>query len=482
MTPASPRATSGRERNLTEVLGPAAVSVAIVAAVCLGATVVWAPLVALLPIAVIAAALIARFSWARTTAVVAGGLLVLQASDSLSLQKFVYLAFALIAGTIAFARVMGRFRMFAPELQHIVIAALCWGVLVTAAILIAGTNQVSFSVAARDALPYSLLALAPFLALDLGLDAKPTHLLVLTVSAGTAAAIGTAVAFTSRRGVSSLSFGFVGLPSFSLAALGILAAAAMWLAGRMRLFSATAFSVSLSSVLIPGTRTNLVVLGGLFALLGSQRAGFQRRTKTLLGIAIALVFGALLLFIVAPKVLSDSSFLQGRWDLAVRVLRGSVSQDMSGRSRIAAYQSAWSAWRDHLWVGTGPGYSYPYYGTSSAYLDTPVLFLAKFGLVGLVVVLTLLGTILRAAHIHAGPSRLAWPIARAFAVVTLLLVPFVTPLEDKGFPLAVLLLLALVFAECEQMRKTQLAQGAEGGAAGLTLGGPAPTAGREGFP
>ena len=136
---------------------------------------------------------------------------------------------------------------------------------------------------------------------------------------------------------------------------------------------------------------------------------------------------------------------------------GNPSSDQSYNLRASQWRIAWRTFTSNPAAGVGPGHRftwpYPYVpsGTSSGYnLDTPVAFPAKFGIVGLAVIVAGLGACVVFLRRLWSPGRpTVEQLAFAgFAAIVVASVPLGTVFEEKGFSFGLLfLLVAIVQAE-----------------------------------
>jgi hypothetical protein len=121
---------------------------------------------------------------------------------------------------------------------------------------------------------------------------------------------------------------------------------------------------------------------------------------------------------------------------------------------------SWSRDVWHQWplTGAGPGYIYPPVsgrGGGSLGLDSPLLLLSKFGLIGtagLAIAFLLLVTAFRNVRKAAGYD-VTGTASAGFLLVIIALLPFGTPLEDKGTALACLLLVAVLTARAKAAQR-----------------------------
>jgi hypothetical protein len=143
-----------------------------------------------------------------------------------------------------------------------------------------------------------------------------------------------------------------------------------------------------------------------------------------------------------------------------------AGQDASFQERVSQTRAVWTSFLTSPIVGGGLGVPIPWIDpsgvlhTDNAFTaDSPILVLAKFGLLGIALVAALLWaavvTIRRLGR--GGPvTRQAWLATIGLAFGVLLLTPFAWQLEDKGTALGTILVLAFGLV---QTRDARLASG-----------------------
>jgi hypothetical protein len=148
----------------------------------------------------------------------------------------------------------------------------------------------------------------------------------------------------------------------------------------------------------------------------------------------------------------NSEAVRVRLALFKRSLSGDFStDDQSFSQRTLSYEWAHEKWFDHFWFGTGPGHLYP---TASAgmgpkdtfTIDTPLLVLAKFGIVGTTAILAYLVVVFVVVRANLERDAQIGAVGRAWLIGLMATVPFCAWTEDKGVALALTLLLAMVAA------------------------------------
>jgi O-antigen ligase len=254
-------------------------------------------------------------------------------------------------------------------------------------------------------------------------------------------AIGFAVDWLDRRGVSGLSFGRFILATTALPALCFAYALASADRGRRALGWLIVAALIAAILLVTGTRSNLGLAFGLVGVIGLRKGSGIHPVRLVLYVTGMVGALATLVPWLASHLISDPAFLNGRITQALAVVNGDASSDQSYLARQHSYEIAHMAWQQNRWFGVGPG------GILGS--DAPWLVLAKFGLMG-ASALALFGVGLlisiRRTRRLAGPQPIHAAV-RGWALILLALTPFGPWTEDKGLGLAVALLVTAVVAQ-----------------------------------
>lgn len=393
-------------------------------------------------------------------AVLGGGVLVFGASDSITLAKIVYLAL-LAAGVLAGLmrrRALGATRGGYP--LALVSAGCCMFWVVDGGISVSrGTSGTS---ALRDLLPYILLLLVPLLGWQAGLVAEAATLERLFVVISGTAAASFMVAWIGRRNLGSLPITHLFLPSAALALAGVcygVVMAARDGSHERRLWWSVFAATSALFLLITGNRSSLALIAVLPVVATIKQRRTSRRAMLLALAAIAafvVVIGVRLggevaginTRAVTSRLTSISSILQG-------------GHDQSLAERTIETQAALRVFYRHPLSGSGPGTPYvwrdPFGNTHATFtLDTGLLLLAKWGVLGTLLILMLGAKIYRAADDVNSNISAAGETLQLFLWLSLLGLVFGVPPEDKGFAFAVGMLLSLVTAERHNASIAQL--------------------------
>jgi hypothetical protein len=443
-------AVGNSPRGSTLTLG---IFVALASAVAAGALVAIEP-TALVIAGTVAVLLIAVTSpGARFAIVVAGGLLVFRTSDQLDATKSSYLVWVGISTVLAITGLTAeRDGRRLTDVRPLLLAAggVTGAIALSLIVALAHGNQLIDWV--RDAAPYGLLAVSPFLAWDGAHSRLGPHMEAVAVAAGLVASIAFAVEWLGRRGLADLPFATLGSGSISLSALAFVVATAAILSRRPRRLAWVSLAAAvLTLMLITGTRTNLALLVGPAAMLLVRGQGFARVLR-LAGATVALALGVLTLtFLAVQSGLIDVTRLTDRLDLLLR-LGSDLTADASYVERQIQGAIATSAFAGSPLVGVGLGWRYEWtasYGLSYSTfnIDTGLDLAAKFGVFGVALL----------AIAAAGATRFYRRLAvrlpehvrlstLGFAATVISVLPLMNPFQDKGLPLAVAILAAWALA------------------------------------
>ena len=388
---------------------------------------------------------------ARLVVVVAGAMLVLQSSDSIGPAKLGYLGVAGMCVAVSGWRLAAsRTEVVAPFRPMLWASGLLMFLLAGNA-GVAAAHDIPRVDWIRDASPYLLLAALPVVGLDAAADLSPAAVERLIGIFGVVAAIGFAVSWLDRRGVSSLGVERLVLSTTTLAALGFSYALVRAGSGPDRARWAALAVTILTFMLVNGTRTNLVLLAALFGVVGvpaKARVTFARGLALVLGLVLAT---AAVVPALAARLSDDPQFLSRRVeDLRVAVTGG---PDQSLQARAFDSQVARSEFGAHLWLGEGAGHLYDQpSGPAVPSLDSPWAVAAKFGIVGVAVLLVLLVAVVRSmvrARRASGPALL-YTAGRGWLFVLTALGAIIPWTEDKGTALALTLLVAAAAARVRE--------------------------------
>jgi O-antigen ligase len=396
--------------------------------------------------------------------VVVGGLFILQGSNNLDAAKIVYLLCAAAAVALALISLpwwlsQERSAIARPWLVFIGAAI----VLLILSLAVSRAHGTPFALWLRDAASYALLAAAPILALACARVASRRWLVAVLTVCGSLASVSFAIEWIGRRQLASLPIDRIALPSEALAAALLALATATALTSTSRKWSWAAIAgVVLGLFFASGSRSTLLLLAipiGVAPLAEIPRRLASRVLFTELVIAIAVFFVAAagIPFVNANFPSSTTSAATSAPDkLGERVnqvgsLLTNPGNDLSLQARVEQTKVAWQAFSSSPLVGVGPGYEFHWSmaavgAVDSFTLDTPMIYPAKFGLLGLVPLALFAAAYLRLTlelWRRRQRARMESLLAIGFGIVLAILGLQGSPIEDKGASFALILVLAL---------------------------------------
>ena len=458
MTVGAARATRGafarRSRVSTAPLtgDVVAFGVSVFVALEIGLAVTFEPAAALLPLALLGGLLLLVDARARILFLVFGGLLTLQSSSGLGTLKLLYLAGVLVSFAGAFFRFSQSrdvsIRAFASPLLRVSVAM---SILIAISFLVAHDQGVLRVDWLRDVAPYVLFVVAPIFAIDAHWAFRRRGLTRLLVVAGLVATASFSTHWLEQRHIAHLPFSQFALSSFFFpGALFAYATASALHARERRIRWLFLAALVFSLLVVTGTRSTLILaVAPVVAAIAARRYLSARFIRLLLLAPAAVLVIAVAVFSVVQVTHASTSMISKR----ITILKGTgTSTDASYKDRQAQTRAARDVFYAHPVFGSGPGTYFSWQMTgvgqrSDFIIDSPLDFPAKFGLVGLAVIVFLVleyGSFMKAAFRfdHPRPETLAMAAFAALAVLDSFLT---NPLEDKGCTLGLVLLLALVF-------------------------------------
>lgn len=374
----------------------------------------------------------------RLIILVAGGLMVLGSSSDVSATKVAYTGALVIIGFIAFANLVREPPHWFPLARAwLWLTLLLVACTVLSTVLVRGSGPMTI---VRQGLFYLLIPLAPLIGVDVGRRLSERAVLVFATIAGTASAIGFATDWVARRGVAATSLGYLllGSPILAGLAFAISLVKVAHAKGPARVLWLIPCFVVPVALLVTGTRTNIVIGLILLGVLGRQERQRLTLSRSLVvGIVVAIGF-MLLLPLVGRALLSDPTFLDSRMRALLNVIGGAAEEDQSYSYRAGQYAYAIQQLELRPVFGFGLGWA------PAIVMDTPLVTVVKLGFLGVGALLAYFAQCLVLAERLA--RRFGYNVSatamRGLAVVVVALIPFGSPLEDRGFCFA----LALVFA------------------------------------
>ncbi|PVZ03958.1 O-antigen ligase family protein [Actinomycetospora cinnamomea] len=301
---------------------------------------------------------------------------------------------------------------------------------------------------AREIVPYLLLALSPILGEYVGkYQVRETFAWCGIVCAGIASSAFFAYRWIEGRGLDQTPNAQVsiGLPSPLLASLA-LAWCASSIAFRGRWWTIVPSALVVSGLAISGTRAAVVSLVAF--VVPFLLAGLRGVRRLFSAILLAGALAAALTYSLIDTLNLDSDVLFERYSTLASPGQLS-SDDDSIADRKAAQEIAWGYVRERALLGSGIGHEF-YVGQRiptahsqrSADLDTPLEFVATFGLLGSVLWLIAAGRY-SAALFRTAPDDDVRATALGFGLTVAATSLIVNPASDKGLSLAVFCLTVL---------------------------------------
>ena len=399
--------------------------------------------------------------------VVFGGLFTLQSSNALDPAKVAYLLVAAAAVAVAMSMApwwLSESRVEIARPWLISSAAFVGLLIVSLAVSRAhGTPATSWL---RDAAPYALFASAPILALACARSVSRAWLISVFAVCGSLASLSFTVEWLGRRQLIDLPIDRIVLPAGTLASglLALATALALAAAWRRSLWAAGGGAV-LGLFFITGTRSTLILLiipVGLALLAGRpwRPAARALLIEAAVAVAVFLVAESTIAFangtlpILTPGQASPSSSAPDPFAQRVQglgTLLTDPGSDQSFQERVTQTKVALQAFSSSPIVGVGPGYAFEWTDIgkqklSSFTLDTPFLYLAKFGLLGLVPLgffaAAYLRLILKLRRTQPR-ARVEFLAVAGFALVLVASGILNVPMEDKGASFALIFVVAL---------------------------------------
>lgn len=438
--------------HTSEVTGRTPPSILGLALVSAGLAVALLPVSYLLAVGAVAPLAVILFGKPafRLAWFVVGALVLLDTTSALSAPKLVYLAGVLLsvgAGLARLPAVLAQpwFARLKPLLWGALSLTL-WIVLVTLpySLLVRGTSLTAW---VRDAFTYLLIPAAVIIAVDacgwVGLRVARWGIALV----GASAAIQFAITWTARRGLFGESEIYL-FGSRAIIAIPVAMGLVYGLAGRGFRPLWFAYSVgALAAVLVTGVRSGLLLLAAYPAAVGSARKMRVPIWKLIPSLFVGGL-GALAAILVAAPYLGGIDFLKQRFSSLKKILNsGQIAVDASGRDRANLYAEALRIFNEYPLLGSGLG--------AVKFVDTPFVYLAKWGALGTAVLAFSLLLILVPCA-RARPTETytrETTIAFVAAITWLASLPSAAPTEDKGFALGVALIVLLVGASLREAHR-----------------------------
>ena len=445
--------------GLTQSSRSIAATVMLTAATAAGAATVINPIVVLVACVAAVATVAITSPAARFAIVVAGGLLVFRSSDQLDASKSAYLMWVGVSTALAIAHLAKhRTDRDAADIRPLLLASAGLVAAIVLSLVVALLSGTPFVDWIRDAAPYGLLAVSPFLAWDGARSRLGSRMEAIAVAAGLMASVAFSVEWLGRRGLADLPFATLGSSSGMLSALAFAVATGAILSRRpRRLLWVMVAAAVFTLMLITGTRSALVFLVVPVAMVFAHGQRFTRAGRLAGASFLVGLAGLALAFLAFQAGLIDVVRLTERLGSIVS-LGSNLAADQSFIERATQVGVASSAFAGSPVLGVGLGFRFEWVqfggGSFPSYtIDTGLSIAAKFGLIGL----GLFGIATSAVFAFYRRLRLRLPehvrlTFVGFAAVSIAMLPLGNPFEDKGFGLAVAILVAWGLASARTAR------------------------------
>ena len=396
----------------------------------------------------------------RVVFIVFGGLLIFHSSATLTPPKLYFLlgAAVAVAGALLHLPRLARDPL-RRDLAPLFAASRAFAVLIFISLIVSIAYVTPHRSWLRDVSPYLLVAAAPLLAFDAQAAWSERALRRLLVLAGLAGTAAFAVQWLSNRHIVSISTVF-GLPTFLLGAALFSYAVAVVLEGdRKRLGWFLLASAILVGLIATGTRSSGILLAAPIAIIFGGRRRFVRRSIRL---AIVIPAAAFIAFLGVQSLIRLTAAHQDVFQARVHLLRHTgTASDQSYTDRLNQTKAAWREFARSPVFGVGPGYQISWVDPtgaerSSAFLDSPVEYIAKFGLLGLWPLVLLIWAVQRTLRLlrrRTGERTIGQLAIIGFGAIFICWWVLGVPFDDKGFASGLLLLLALAFSEAAAMSR-----------------------------
>ena len=353
----------------------------------------------------------------------------------------------------AYRASLGRRR--SRDLTPLMRASIATFALIAVSLPVSAFNDVPQRAWLRDVAPYVMVACAPFFALDAQASIRRTTLQRILLVGGTIGALGFTARWLTNRGIADLSFVSVGLPTLVLAAAVFAYGVGALLHGQSRRLagwhSLQRFSQCSSrperelwSSCSPDRWRSCWEAGSGSRSARSDSSPRFRSSSCSCSSGRKRIVRA---------TDADTGILSQRASLVFSTAEEGT--DRSYIDRLSQTNSAWETFRSSPLTGAGPGAPIVWSNSFNVVqvatvIDSPLSFLAKFGVIGLIAaVFLVVGFVetLRALRRRTGTRTIPQLALIGFGAIVVAWSALHNPYEDKGFAIGLMLLLALATRE-----------------------------------
>jgi hypothetical protein len=413
------------------------------------------PALAAVPLILLAAVLLLVDGRVRLPFLVFGGLAVLQSSQDVNLLKVLYLAGVGIAVAGSVIRLQGALSVggvIGVNARPLMLVSGLFLAMIGLSFPVAMSYGTSPDAWLRDASAYLLFAAAIVVGVDAAASYSPRAIVWLLVVTGLISTVSFTVQWVGSgwRGLADLPLQRVVLASFFLpAAIFTYASVRAVLSGaRSSMPWVVCAGIVAALMLATGTRSSLLLGIGPVAGLWFYRKNGHRVGARLLTVGALFAVG-IVVAVQLGAIGGDTGRLLARFE-SIGSLLGNPGSDSSVLDRLAQTHAGLQSFLSAPITGVGAGHLFRWLdglglARESFILDAPTAFLAKFGLTGAAAALAAAALLIRwprARASRAAVDAAAW--AGFMAICAIWFLFFGSPWEEKGFSLAMALLIALV--------------------------------------
>ena len=320
--------------------------------------------------------------------------------------------------------------------RSLVAAAAAYGASLMVAALVGWTDDIPATL--QEGLPYLLPLLLLPVAIDAGRGTSRELLETGMLAVGLISALSFMVFWLDRRHISTLALNQVFAASFLMPALvfqwGIVTAVTASRTWVVRVPAMAAAVFIAVAFLITGTRTSIILVAGLLALV-IWRSTKGRFLRVLMGLTAVGAIFLPLLNLFASVLLTRPDFVSSRIASLLKVLTYGSAADASWQARQLSTQAAQIALEGHWLFGTGLSTPDPLLLS----FDTPLSTVMRLGLVGTASAIIFIVVALRYS-IRGGnrseQNKPAQGVIMGWLLIVVVLSTLLSPFDDSLFAFA----------------------------------------------
>lgn len=422
------------------------------------------PVVLLFPVAALASVFLLTSSTGRLLMLCFGVLVMFGSSVFSAPVRSLFAAMLFVGLPLAVYSILQRTYSTRTRLRRYLVPVLLLFAVPFFSLFVAALYATDLMMWIRDATTFLLIPVGVVYGLDAGLSLRSTTLQKVFSVTGVLGGLGYLLTWLDFRGQLQIAGGVPLLSSSMLVVPVVCMSLALYFTSPSRRRYVWAALAAILVLLLAGAggRSALLYLGAalLVAVTVATRArrGLPRLAiLVVVAVIVANGFFRIYAFFVGPQ------FLANRFDWFAEASWKAITEDASGQDRVRAYSIMWNAFLEKPLLGNGFGYDYPSVsatGIELFTLDTPLVYLAKFGLLGTAVVFlsiagVMVATVKQAKH---SSHRLRVVLMNASAIAAwVAILPSGAPTEQKGFGVGLAVLVAMSVAWSRESRRRSVA-------------------------